>query len=98
MELKNVFEKDKNKIKKIFRIVLACFTVVLGVLFLYQLLSIYFREVVGDTYTREIVAKKLTEILAPIVLWIILIVFGGVFWFAFPDSEPYHKGSWAERP
>lgn len=88
MELKNVLKKEEQKLKKIYRIVLACFTVIIGVLFLYQLLGIYFREAVGDMYSREIVTKKLTEIIAPIIVWISLIVIGGVFWLSFPDDEP----------
>lgn len=91
MELKNTLKKEEQKLKKIYRIVLACLTVIVGVLFLYQLLGIYFREAVGDTYTRELVIQKLTEILAPIIVWITLIVIGGIFWLAYPDGEPNPK-------
>ncbi len=88
MELKNAIKKHERKIKKIYGYALSAITVIVGALFLYQLLGIYFRDAVGDIYSRELVIKKLGEIIVPIIIWIIAIIFGGIFWLAYPDSAP----------
>ncbi len=81
-------EKRNRLIKNIFGGAYIGVTVVLGALFIWALLDIYFggqgSEVV---FTREKVAEKLLILLAPILIWILMTISAFVLSLVFPVTD-----------
>ena len=75
---------NANKIRRYYGICLGAFTVVIGLLFIIQAATIYY---LGTPYSREIAGKKLMQILAPVVLWIVAVVAGYVLTVLFPCAD-----------
>ena len=82
-----VFLHNQNKIEKIRRVYalfLGVWTAFVGALFILQVWRIFLS---GKGFTVESVSVKFLEILAPFLIWVAAIVFGGVFALAFPAAE-----------
>ena len=75
---------NANKIRKYYGICLGVLTVVIGLLFIIQAATIYYS---GTPYSREIAGKKLMQILAPVILWIVAVIAGFVLTVLFPCAE-----------
>ena len=67
--------KSLQLMKRILSITFTVVTVILGVLFVVQALTIYNAgKNTTEMYTREIVGSKLAELALPIILWIVLAI------------------------
>ena len=64
--------KTNNKLSKILMLLMSFQTILLGVFFIFQILRIYYGN--NKTFTREICAQYILEILPIIILWILLII------------------------
>lgn len=85
-------EQNAKKLKTISKIILSVLTLVVGFLFLQQVLTIYFTGKGTDTiYSREIVSAKLLEILVPVIIWVLAIIFTAVVWGMYPDGKIPHR-------
>lgn len=76
--------KNKKLINKILLLVMSFQTILLGVIFIIQVLRIY----VGNdkTFTREICGQYILEILPVLILWILLII-GSFIYFNITDFK-----------
>ena len=61
-----------NKLDKIFLLVTSFQTIILGIVFIMQVLRIYYGN--NAVFTREICAQYILEILPVIILWVLLII------------------------
>ena len=61
-----------NKVDKIFLLVTSFQTIILGIVFIIQILRIYYGN--ESAFTREICAQYILEILPVIILWIMVII------------------------
>ena len=73
-----------NKLSKIFLLLTSFQTILLGSLFIMQLLRIYFGN--EKDFTREICGQYILEILPVIILWIILVI-GSFIYFNITDFK-----------
>jgi len=72
-------KSEKKLLDKIFLIVVSAQTILMGILFIIQILRIYLGN--DATFTREICGEYLLQILPIIILWIILIAASGIYFF-----------------
>ncbi len=84
-------ERQMQKFKSVYGICLSVLTVVVGVLFIVQVWSIFF-SAEQSPFTYAIIGEKFLAILAPVCLWILAIVGGGVIWQLYPDEKEALKG------
>lgn len=61
-----------NKLDKVFLLVTSFQTIILGIVFIIQVLRIYYGN--NALFTREICAQYILEILPVIILWVLLII------------------------
>lgn len=77
-----------KRVRLVYGFVLGAFTVAVGALFLWQMLTIYFTGVSSGSssgiYSREIVGKAFSVIAVPFFLWIAMIFVGFILWEIFP--------------
>lgn len=64
--------KNKSLLDKLLLIILSAQTILMGVLFIVQILRIYFGN--DKTFTKEICIEYILQILPAIIIWIILII------------------------
>ena len=88
-------EKTCKTVRLSFGVIFGVFTVVVGALFIWQVLSLYFTGTAegysGDVFTRERVVEALSKIDLFFWLWIAGIVAGFVLWEVFPVKEKPRK-------
>lgn len=90
-------EKTCKSVRLSYGIIFSVFTVVVGALFIWQALSLYFAPVPPDfqgtyhPFTRELVEKALSKIDLFFWLWIALIIVGFVLWEVFPVKQKTRK-------
>ena len=77
-------QSKREKFRRVFALFLGVWTAFVGALFILQVWRIFLE---GDGFTVESVSVKFLEILAPFLIWVVAIVFGGVFALAFPTFE-----------
>ena len=69
---------DKNKkLNKLFMILVSIQTILMGIVFIVQLLRIYYGN--NHTYTSEICGKYILQILPVILIWVALIITSYVY-------------------
>lgn len=88
-------KRNKN-IRLIYGTLLGVMTVILGALFIWQTLDIYFTGTSSNyegtyIYSREDVIRRLTEISPAFWIWIVMIIVGFVLWEVFPVKEKRAK-------
>lgn len=76
-----------EKIRLCYGIGLGVYTVALGIAFIVTCAMIYYRplETGESIYSRELVGNRLMGLLAPLLIWIVLIVAGFVLSVVYPD-------------
>lgn len=79
-------ETKGRRIRFVYGIVMSVFTVVIGALFILQLLRIYYSGP-DKPYSYELVSKRLGEILVPVCLWVAAVIGGAVIWAIFPEEK-----------
>ncbi|MDE6558232.1 MAG: hypothetical protein K2K39_03890 [Clostridia bacterium] len=88
-------EKTCKSVRLSYGIIFGAYTVVVGALFLWQVLTLYFtgkaEGFVGDIYTRGRVIEALSKIALFFWLWIAGIVVGFVLWEVFPVKAKTRK-------
>ncbi len=88
-------EKTCKSVRLSYGIIFGVFTAVVGALFIWQVLSLYFSGTAagysGDVFTRERVVNALSKIALFFWLWIAGIVVGFVLWEVFPVKEKARK-------
>lgn len=88
-------EKTCKSVRLSYGIIFGVFTVIVGALFIWQVLWLYFTGTaegfVGNPFTRERVAAALSKIDLFFWLWIALIVVGFVLWEVFPVKQRQRK-------
>lgn len=88
-------EKTCKSVRLSYGIIFGVFTAVVGALFIWQVLSLYFSGTAegysGDVFTRERVVNALSKIDLFFWLWIAGIVVGFVLWEVFPVKEKARK-------
>ncbi len=89
--------KDRNKtVRLVYGSILGVMTVILGALFIWQVLDIYFTGTAADytgkyIFSRENTGEHLMRILPAFVVWLVMCAAGFVLWEIFPSSEPRVK-------
>ena len=79
--------KEKmRKTRLIYGIAFSVLTAAVAALFIVQVLAVY-NSGAEQLFTREIVGKKLLELLAPCILWVLAVIGGIVLWSIHPDEE-----------
>ena len=90
-------EKTCKTVRLSYGIIFGVFTVAVGALFIWQVLSLYFSGTAegysGDVFTRERVVEALSKIDLFFWLWIAGIVAGFVLWEVFPVKNKPRKVS-----
>lgn len=89
-------EQGVKRLKTAYGIGLAALTVIVGVLFIIQTWSI-FLSAEKSPYTVEIISEKFLQILAPVCLWVLAVIGGGVIGSIYPDEKAKCKGYVAPR-
>lgn len=88
-------EKTCKSVRLSYGIIFGVFTVVVGALFIWQVLALYFSGTsagyVGKPFTRERVVQALSKIDLFFWLWIAGIIAGFVLWEVFPVKEKPRK-------
>ena len=88
-------EKTCRSVRLSYGIIFGVFTAVLGALFIWQVLSLYFSgtaaDYTGDVFTRERVVNALSKIDLFFWLWVAGIVVGFVLWEVFPVKDKARK-------
>lgn len=69
--------KNKKMLDKLFLIIVSILTILMGIVFIIQILRIYYGN--DKTFTREICGKFLLQILPIIILWVITIISSFVY-------------------
>ena len=83
-------ESTNKKVRLIYGWVFAAFTIVVGILFIWQVLDIYTGGIAaGNTspFSRGLVGERMGIIAAPFWIWIAMIVAGFILWEVFPVKE-----------
>ncbi len=88
--------EKKYRLRFYYSIFLGVFTAVVGILFLAEAAELYYSgvEALGATrgmYSREAVGARLLEMLTPLILWLVAILFGVAVYAVFP-APPVKKG------
>lgn len=78
--------KKANTLRLIYGLCLSLLTVVIGILFLTQVVNIY-NSGPQKPFTREIVAEHLSKIAVPCIIWIVAVIAGGVLWSVLPQQK-----------
>jgi len=84
----------KELINKIYNIIFTIFTIILGFLFILFTCTIYYSAKNSGSYqiyNVEIISKYWGYLIIPVILWILLIIFGIVFYFIFPLKKKINK-------
>ena len=85
--------KEKiRKVRLIYAIVFSVLTAIIAALFIAQVLTIY-HSGAEQLFTREIVGKKLLEILPLCILWVVAVIGGVVLWNIHPDEGEQLRGA-----
>lgn len=88
-------EKTCKYVRLYYGYIFGAFTIVVGALFIWQVLSLYFAQAapdfVGTPFTRERVGKALSKIALFFWLWVAGIVAGFVLWEVFPVAGKKRK-------
>ncbi len=84
-------EQKIRKIKLAYGIGMSALTVIVGALFILQVWSIFF-SAEQSPFTPAIIGEKFLQILAPICLWALAIIGGGVLGMIYPDEKKTLKG------
>ncbi|MDE7084765.1 MAG: hypothetical protein K2O81_05925, partial [Clostridia bacterium] len=88
-------EKTCKSVRLSYGIIFSVFTAVVGALFIWQILSLYFSGTAegysGDIFTRERVLNALSKIDLFFWLWLAGIVVGFVLWEVFPVKQKPRK-------
>ncbi len=83
--------KEKGeKIRSIYVISLAVFSILVGILFIVQTWRIYL-SAEQSPYTTEIISKTFKQIAIPVYLWIAAAIGGGVIFCVFPEEKKRPK-------
>ena len=69
--------KNKKLLDKIFLIIVSILTILMGLIFIIQVLRIYYGN--DKTFTREICSEFLLQMLPVIILWVITVVVSFVY-------------------
>ena len=89
--MKNVSAKTCKLVRLVYGWVFSAFTLIVGILFIWQVLDIYLggkAEGLSSSFSYDLVAHRVRTVLAvPFWLWISAIVIGFVLWQLFPVSE-----------
>lgn len=81
-----------KKLRLIYGIVLAVYTVVMGILFIVSCADIYYSAGGGyGMYSREVVGSKLGVLLIPAIIWILAVIAGYVISVLFPVLPEKNK-------
>ncbi len=84
-------EKDRiEKIRSLYGLILALFSVVVGLLFIVQTWRIY-TSTPESPYTPERIQETFRQIALPVWLWVALVVGGGVFAVVYPEGKSRPK-------
>ena len=75
--------KNKKLIDKLCLIIVSILTVLMGLIFIVQVMRIYYGN--DKTYTREICGKFLLQMLPIIILWVISVI-GTFVYFMFKNN------------
>lgn len=84
---------DAWKIRVGYGIFIAAFTVLLGLLYIFECADIYYSglESGGDIFSYEIVSERLATLLAPSVIWVVAIIVGYVLSLFVPRASKGNK-------
>ncbi len=79
--------QNKKLLDKIFLIIVSILTILMGIVFIIQILRIYYGN--NKSYTREICGEFLLQMLPIIILWIISVVVNFIYfkWKSNPKKE-----------
>ncbi len=77
---------NTKKTNKIFSIIVSIQTILMGIVFIIQILRIYYGN--NKVFDREIVNKYLLEILPIILLWIIIIIISYIYYSLTNNPKP----------
>lgn len=83
-------EQGARKLKTVYGICLSVLTAVVGALFIVQVWSIFF-SAEQSPFTVEIISEKFMQILAPVCLWTLAVIGGGVLGIVFPEEAEKQK-------
>lgn len=81
---------SKNKLNKIFLIIVSFQTILMSILFIIQILRIYYGSDSINPFTRDICKQYLLEILPVIIIWILVIIGSGIY-FVIKDEKNKSK-------
>ncbi len=84
-------ERTLRKWKTVYGICLAGLTVLVGLLFILQVWAIFF-SAEKSPFTYAIIGEKLMQILAPVLIWVLGVIGGGVLAVLHPDEKEKLKG------
>lgn len=84
-------EKGVRRLRFAYGIGLSALTAIVGVLFIMQTWSIFLSGE-QSPYTVEIISEKFMQILAPVCLWVLAVIGGGVLGGVFPSEKEKQKG------
>ncbi len=79
-------ESKGRKIRLIYAVTLSVFTALIGVLFITQVLRIYYSGA-DKPYSYELVSIRLGEIAVPVIVWLVAVIGGAVVWAIFPENK-----------
>ena len=86
--------KKKELLNKIYNYAITIFSIVLGILFISFTCAIYYGAKKNGSfqiYTPEIISKYWGYLLIPFILWVLLIIFGVVFYYLYPLNKNKYK-------
>lgn len=88
-------QEHVNLIKKIYSIIIVVLTILLAALSIMQIVDIYLSGIEpgnqNQMYTEEIIWDHFTNIALPLVIWIVSLIFGFVFYIIFPSKEKFES-------
>lgn len=85
-------EKQKKITRLVYGIILSALTIVAGVLLIVQSQRIYHSTPISP-YSREVVAKYLSEISAVLYVWIAAVIVGAILWQIIPPEQKKLRGT-----
>lgn len=88
--MKNISPETCKKVRLIYGWVFTAFTIVIGALFIWQVLDIYLGRPAGveTPFNYEDVTSRIKSIIAiPFLIWVVAIVAGLILWEVFPVKE-----------
>ncbi len=84
--------KHRVPIRFWYGIFLAVFTAVLAIVLIVTASSIYYADPEGEPYSRALVGERLLPLIAPIVLYVVAVIAGGVLSYVFPSERKDKAG------